>query len=158
MEFNLLHKNRVENGKLSIFGQFWEARVKQIFSQPSSDGGWPSDRLSQVNVLLTAEVLGDGDAVEVLADLAVMDGRDVEEKDETDEDEHGGDEADPEEDQLSSPVVDPEGDKGHDGVGDEETKDETKEVGVVIDPGQKACQKENSRDAHQLQDRHLGVL
>lgn len=114
------------------------------------DGWWPSDRLSQVNVLLTAEVLGDGDAVEVLADLAVMDGGDVEEKYETDEDEHGGDEADPEEDQLSSPVVDPKGDKGHDGIGDEEAEDETKKVGVVIDPGQKAGEEEDGRDAHQL--------
>ena len=54
-----------------------------------------------------------------------MDGGDIEEEDEADKDEHGGDEADPEQDQLSPPVIDAEGDEGHDGVGYEEAKDES---------------------------------
>ena len=53
--------------------------------------GRRSHCLSEINVLFGAEVFGDGDAVEVLADLTVMDGGDVEEQDEADEDEHGGD-------------------------------------------------------------------
>ena len=40
---------------------------------------------SQINVLIRAEVLRDWNAVEVLAHFAVVNGSDVEEKEETDE-------------------------------------------------------------------------
>ena len=121
-------------------------------------GGGGSDSFPEVDILLGAEVLGDGDAVEVLADLAVVDGGDVEEEDETDKDEHGGDEADPEEDQLSPAVIDAEGDEGHDGVGYEEAEDEAEEVGVVVNPRKESGEEEDRGDADQLEDGHLGVL
>ena len=45
--------------------------------------------------MFRTEVLGDGNAVEVFADLAVVDGRDVEEKQEADEEHGHRDQADP---------------------------------------------------------------
>ena len=112
----------------------------------------------QVDVLFAAKVLGDWNAVEVLANLTVLDGADVKEQDESNENEDGEDEAEPKQDNLPPPVVDPEGDKGEDGVGHEEPEDEAEEVGVVVNPGQKAGEEEDRGHAHQLQHRHLGVL
>ena len=57
----------------------------------------------QVDVLVRTKVLGDGDAVEVLADLAVVDRRDVEQKEEAHEQQQDGEQADPHEDNLLSP-------------------------------------------------------
>ena len=87
-----------------------------------------------------------------------MDGGDVEEEDEADKDEHGGDEADPKQDQLSPPIIDAKGDEGHDGVGYEEAKDEAKEVGVVVDPREESGEEEDRGDPDKLEDGHLGVL
>ena len=87
-----------------------------------------------------------------------MDGGHVEEENESDKDEHGGDEADPEKDQLPPPVIDAKGDEGHDGVGDEEAEDEAEEVSVVVNPRKESGQEEDSGDADQLEDRHLWVL
>ena len=113
----------------------------------------------QIDVLVRAEVLGDGDAVEVLADLAVVDGRDVEEEEEPDEEEDDGGQADPDQDDLPPPVVvAAEGDEWEEGVAEEEAEDEAEEVGVVVDPGQEAEEEEDGRDPDQLEDGHLGVL
>ena len=87
-----------------------------------------------------------------------MDGGHVEEENESDKYEHGGDEADPEKDQLPPPVIDAKGDEGHDGVGDEEAEDEAEEVSVVVNPRKESGQEEDSGDADQLEDRHLWVL
>ena len=87
-----------------------------------------------------------------------MDGGHVEEENESDKYEHGGDQTDPEKDQLPPPVIDAKGDEGHDGVGDEEAEDETEEMCVVVDPGQQAGEEEDGGDANQLEDRHLGIL
>ena len=57
----------------------------------------------EVDVLVGAKVLGDGDAVEVLADLAVVNGRDVEEEQEADEEDGHRDQADPNEHDLFPP-------------------------------------------------------
>jgi len=45
--------------------------------------------------LFRTEVLGDGNAVEVFADLAVVDGSDIEQKNETNKDEDTGQETYP---------------------------------------------------------------
>ena len=62
---------------------------------------------SQVNVLIRTKVFGDRDAVEVLADLAVVDGSDVEEEQKSDEEENDAREADDNQDQLSPAIVHP---------------------------------------------------
>ena len=62
-----------------------------------------SDVCVQVDVLVCAKVLGDGDAVEVLADLAVVDRRDVEKEQEADEEDQDRDQADPHEHDLFPP-------------------------------------------------------
>jgi len=46
-----------------------------------------SHRLPQIDILLGTEILGDGDAVKVFADLTVVDGSDIEEQDKSDKDE-----------------------------------------------------------------------
>ena len=79
-----------------------------------------------------------------------MDGGDVEEEDEPDEDEHGGDEADPKQDQLSPPIIDAKGDKGHDGVGYKEAEDEAKEMGVVVDPRKETRKKKDGGDPNKF--------
>lgn len=114
---------------------------------------------SQVNVLIGAKVFGDGNAVEVLADLAVVDGSDVEEQQQADEEEDDAGEADDDQDQLPPTVVDPpEGDEGQERVGEEEPEDEAEQVGVVVHPGKESGQEEDGRDADQLEDGHFRVL
>ena len=66
-------------------------------------GGGGSDSFPEVDILLGAEVLGDGDAVEVLADLAVVDRRDVKEEQEADEEHGHRDQTDPNEYDLFPP-------------------------------------------------------
>ena len=113
----------------------------------------------QVDVLIRAEVLGDGDAVEVLADLAVVDGSDVEEEEEADKEEEHGGQADPDQDDLPPPVVvAAEGNEGKESVAEKEAKDESEEVGVVVDPGQEAEEEEDRGHTHQFEESHLGVL
>ena len=117
-----------------------------------------SDRLSQVNVLFRTKIFCDGNTIEVLADLTVVDWCDVKEKDESDKDENAGEETDPQQDQLSSPLVDSEGDERQDCVRDEEAEDEAKEVGVVVDPGEESGEEEDCGDPDQFEYRHLRVL
>ena len=62
-----------------------------------------SDVGVEVDVLVGAKVLGDGDAVEVLADLAVVDRRDVKEEQEADEEHGHRDQTDPNEYDLFPP-------------------------------------------------------
>ena len=113
----------------------------------------------QVDVLIRAEILGDGDAVEVLADLAVVDGGDVEEEEEANKEEDDGRETDPDQDDLSPPVVvAAEGHEGKESVAEEEAEDESEEVSVVVDPGQESEEEEDRGDPDQLEDCHLGVL
>ena len=87
-----------------------------------------------------------------------MDRTHVEEQDEPDKDEQGKDDADPEQHNLPPPLVQPERDKGQNGVADEEPEDEAEEVGIVVDPGQQAGQEEDGGDADELEDGHLRVL
>ena len=54
-----------------------------------------SNSFSQIYILFRTEVLGDGNAVEVFADLAVVDGSDIEQKNETNKDEDTGQETYP---------------------------------------------------------------
>ena len=113
----------------------------------------------EVDVLIGAEVFGDWNAVEVLADFAVVDGGDVEEQQEADEEQDDAREADDDEDELPAAVVVPaEGDERQDGVGQQEPEDEAEEVRVVVDPWQESGEEEDCGDADQLEDGHLRVL
>ena len=113
----------------------------------------------EVNVLVGAEVFGDWNAVEVLADFAVVDGGDVEEQQEANEEKDDAGEADDDQDQLPAAVVVPaEGDERQDGVGQQEAEDEAEEVRVVVHPGQESGKEEDRGDADQLEDGHLRVL
>ena len=87
-----------------------------------------------------------------------MDGRHVEEQNEADKDDDAWQEADPEQDQFPLSVVQSEGDEGHDGIGCEEAKDESKQVGIVVNPWQQPRQKEDCRDTNQLENGHLGIF
>ena len=64
----------------------------------------------------------------------------------------------PEQDQLSSSLIDAKGDEGHDGVGDKETKDEPEQMSVVVNPRKKAREEEDCGDTDQLEDGHFRVL
>ena len=64
-----------------------------------------SDVGVEVDVLVGAKVLGDGDAVEVLADLTVVNRRDVEEEQEADEEDNHRDQTDPHEHDLFPPEI-----------------------------------------------------
>ena len=109
--------------------------------------------------MLAAKVLGDGNAVEILADLTVLDdGTHVEEEDEPGEEEQGHHHAHPHQHNLPPPAVHPKRDKWQHGVGQEEAVDEAEEVGIVVNPGQESGQEENGRHPDQLEDGHLGVL
>ena len=46
--------------------------------------------------------------------------------------------------------------KGHKGVGQQETREEPDHVGVVVDPGQQPNQDEDHEDCHQFTQRHPG--
>lgn len=92
----------------------------------------------EINVLGGAKVPGEGEAVEVAADLAVVDGDDVEEEDEKEEQEGRRDQADIDEEDLLLPVVLPQRDEREDGVAQEEPEYEAEEGGEVVEPGQEA--------------------
>ncbi len=62
-------------------------------------------------------------------------------------------------DQFSPAVVGPtEGDEGQESVGEEEPKDESEEVSVIVDPRQEPGQEEDSRDSDQLEDGHFWIF
>lgn len=105
---------------------------------------------NEVNVLLRAEVLRQGYAVEVVADLTFVHGNDVEEDDERAEDDARGEEADPDEGDLLGPVVRAERDERQERVRQQEPEDEAEEMRVVVDPREQSEQKQDQDDAQQL--------
>ena len=122
----------------------------------------------EIDVLVGAEVLGDGDAVEVLARLAVVDGGHVEQQQQANQHEQRGGQADPHQHHLAPALVGrvaaaagiaaaAQGDEGQQRVGEQEAEDEAKQVGVVVHPRQQPGQEEHGCHAHQLEDGHLRV-
>lgn len=87
-----------------------------------------------------------------------MDWSHVEKEYQPNKNENASYQTDPQQYQFSSSLIDAEGDEGHDGVGDEEAKDEPEEVSVVVYPGKKTREEEDCGDSDQLEDGHLWIL
>ena len=117
-----------------------------------------SNRFTKVNILFRAKVFGDWNTVKIFTYLTVVYWSHVEEENQTNEDDDAGNETDPEKYQLSSSLIDAEGDEGHDGIADEKSEDEPEQMSVVINPGQETREEEDSSHSHQLQYRHLWIL
>ena len=117
-----------------------------------------SNRFTKVNILFRAKVFGDWNTVKIFTYLTVVYWSHVEEENQTHEDDDAGNETDPEKYQLSSSLIDAEGDEGHDGIADEKSEDEPEQMSVVINPGQETREEEDSSHTHQLQYRHLWIL
>ncbi len=109
--------------------------------------------------MIGAEVLGDGNAIEVLAYLTVVDWCDVEEEEKPSEEQRHGGQTDPDERRFAPALVHAaaECDKRQQRVRQQEAEDEAEEVGVVVDPRQQPGQEQHGRHSHQLEDRHLGI-
>lgn len=112
----------------------------------------------EVDVLGRAEVVGQRQAVEVRAYLAVVDGEHVEQEHQEQEEGAGGQQAHPYQEDLFPALVLPEGDERQQGVGEEEAEDETEKVGVVVHPGQQAYEEEEHGDGDELAQRLPGML
>lgn len=91
----------------------------------------------RIEVVLLAELVGDRNAGEQLAPLT-LDGRHVEEHHESREQPHEHHQEDDDLEALAVHVQAAEADVGQEGEGEEEARDESADVGEVIDPGQQA--------------------
>ncbi len=107
--------------------------------------------LLEVDILIGAEVLREGNAGEILAPLALARRHRVEHGEQGRVDQESGQQATAHENQALCPLAAPlEGDVGHEGVGEEEAGEKADDVGVVVHPGQQAQQQQQAQDQHQL--------
>lgn len=128
------------------------------------DGQQPRGRVSyhgllahEVDVLRRTEVGRQRQAVEVRAQLAVVDGEHVEEQHEAGEEEERRQQAHPHQQDLLVAVVAAERHERHQGVRQQEAEDEAEEVCVVVHPWQQAERKERQRDGEQLAECLIGM-
>lgn len=99
------------------------------------EAGFSNLHGTEINVLICTEIFGDRDAIEVFADLTVMDGCDVEKKEKANEEQNHRGQTDHHQEQLPFPFVTPaKSDEREQSVGKKESRDETEQVGVVIHP------------------------
>ena len=109
-----------------------------------------------VEVVLLAELVGEGDAGEQLAPLA-LDWVHVEEHHQAGKQAHEHHQEDDDLTALAVHVRPAEADVGQEGEGQEEARDEAADVGEVVDPGQQAEGKEEEHHAQQLDEGPPGL-
>ena len=103
-------------------------------------------RPPQVDVLRRAEVRGQWETVEVGAELTVIDRNHVEEQKEKEEKAERSRQADPDEADLLLTLVLAKRDEGEQCIREEEPKDEAKQVGEVVNPGEEPNYEETNDD------------
>ncbi len=107
--------------------------------------------LLEVDILIGAEVLREGNAGEILAPLALARRHRVEHGEQGRVDQERGQQAAADENQALCPLAAAaprplEWDVGHEGVGEEEAGEKADDVGVVVHPGQQAQQQQQAQD------------
>lgn len=138
-----------------------ELVLKSYCHEPGSyENSFPSTRLPrsnhiqffiQINILLGTEVSSEGNAVEVLTDLALIDGCHVKQNYECCEHNEHSHQADPNQKYLPPSVVRAERNIGQEGIRQEEPEDKTEDVGVVVHPGQKANEEQHEGDGNEAE-------
>ena len=116
------------------------------------------DISSKVYILVCTKVFCDWNAIKIFANLTVMDWCYVEEQNESNKNKNAGQKTNPQQYQFSSSFVDSKSHERHDCVRDEEAENEAKEMGVVVNPWEKARKEEDRGDPDQFEYRHLRVL
>lgn len=104
-----------------------------------------------VDVVLFAELAGEGQAGEVLQPVPV-DGVDIEPDDQRGEQAQVDQQRQQDQDTLSVLVEVAERHVGQEGEGEQQAAEEAEDVGDVVDPGQQATQEQEEDNAHQLEE------
>ncbi|CAB0035964.1 unnamed protein product [Trichogramma brassicae] len=147
-ESETLHESRLFLRGLAITEQQaqdnrrWAERLP--ISAPRCTDRWPRPPTSyrllalEIDVLRGAKVPRERDAVEQLAELALVHGDVVEQRQQQAEQAEYEERADPDDEDLATAIVVSERDERHEGVRGEKAEYEAEQVGVIVDPGQNA--------------------
>lgn len=114
-------------------------------------------RPSDLDLHGVTEIVGERYAAEVLAERTLVDGHDVKEQYEYQEDGDAAEEADENGHHLLPSLGNVERDVRHDGKRQQESVDETEEMGVVVDYRQQADRKEGEQYQEEYNEGRVGL-
>ena len=105
----------------------------------------------EIDILTGAEIPREWEAVKDVADFTVIDRNYIEQDYQGSKEEQGREETYPDKSNLLVAIIGAKRNIRHESIGQKETKDKTKKVGIIINPRKETEEKQHQCDSYQFQ-------